>query len=202
MRLPCLVLLLIAFASAQETRPVHPETSCTPESVLDAGNKTDKQSGLWLRRMASSGSCADLKLFLEMALAKRGDPQRQKDIVCHVLSATPGVASELEYVGGWFGIRGSFLLMDQETAYWIRKKRARKASDIIFRGSPRIWALKALSKIVKEPPTDTSVSENSSAADLDKAEKSWRNWLQDNKNDLENWNPRGSAFPTQSQCIR
>jgi hypothetical protein len=135
-----------------------------------------------------------------MALAKRGDVGRQKEIVCNILAARPGVASELEYIGGWFAIRAAFLLLDQEKPYWEWKKRA-KPSDVKVRGSPRSWALKALRGIVKEPPNGMAISDDSSPDELTSAEAAWRTWLKKNSKEAAQWKPRGGVFPkTLSEC--
>jgi hypothetical protein len=135
-----------------------------------------------------------------MALAKRGDVRRQKEIVCNILAARPGVASELEYIGGWFGIRAAFLLLNQEKPYWEWKKRS-KPSDVKFRGSPRSRALKALRGIVKDPPDGTTISDDSTLDELTKAEIAWRTWLKKNRKEAAQWKPRGGVFPTTlSEC--
>ena len=185
------VFVSAGWLGAQETKRTRQKVECSWPAILAAGKKTDSES-LWaLKKLRWSGTCADHKPALLMALARRGDIDSQNALTCDTMLLE---IPDLSYIGGWYGIRLAFYLPDQEKDYHPVH------SDVIIVGSPRIWAISALNKMVKKPPDGGMIGEYPSDEEAARAEKVWRTWLKSNKAELSKMHPRGPAKLIPKSC--
>jgi hypothetical protein len=67
-------------------------------------------------------------------------------------------------------------------------------------GSPRIWAISALNKMVTSPPEGGTINDNSSNEEIAKAEKVWRSWLKSHRRKLQALEPRGPSKLIPTAC--
>jgi len=190
----CLSILLVWLSSQLFAQAAdRSEVDCSSEAILKAGERTDYDSYRWLKRLSTNHSCVDSFNEIRMALAKRGDVKALRDVVCRLHSDDlSGVADDLSYIRGWFGIRSALLLAEQHDRYMARQ---RPSSDAITLGTPRSVGLRLLRSIVKNGPDDgiRDDVDLASEEELERAESKWRTWIKSHNRELKRRKPVGSS---------
>ena len=187
-----LIVALLLGGSCVFGQSLNSEERCSSSAILKAGERRDAASLALLKKLLTSGECPESNHELRLALAKRGDPKRLRDVICSIYAAPEQVADDIGYVGGWFGIRAALLLLEQEESYYASP---RLSSDAMVAGSPRSWGLALLRTLVKKNRNVRAPSESTFAPE--DAERVWRKWIAAHKPDLQRLSPTGSSVSFQ-----
>lgn len=199
---------------------------CDEDSIEEAGRTGDQRFIPLLRLGYRDGfrPCSDYRREILTAMAKLEDQEALQTVWCDVVAGDPlETPTTLHYVGGWFAIRTSLRLAEQDTRYFeLEKEKERRRSewaqknlkpgevwlgnDVVIQGSPRTWALRLLSMLipkgpVRYPDDDYEADLNAMDERIERDLRTWRGWIRAHEHELKKRRPTGwNVNYTESAC--
>jgi len=135
-----------------------------------------------------------------VALARLGETDQLQEVWCRAITDDPkrgleNPISELEQVGGWFGIQGlEKLLTPEGLVHWPKLTARDKYSDV-SRDPLNLRALKTLPTVIPNPPVgySTPIEQFKAQTHTQEEVKMWRDWIAAHKDELSKLQPTGEG---------